>query len=193
MHDTDFNRIRQGDKTAFSMLVKRFQKPLFSYLGKMGLPQAVAEEVAQETFIRAWQARDQYDPERAAISTWLFTITRRLALNELQRAANRYERSNNQANTVSAYANEKQTQHQDQQQAAPSDLLQQSQQHQLLYGALQALSATDRSLLALAYLKELELAAIADIEGIPVGTVKSRLYRIRQQLKTTLNAGADHE
>lgn len=52
---TILKRIQQGDKGAFSLLVDRFQKPLFSYVGKMGLSQAIAEEVAQETFIRAWQ------------------------------------------------------------------------------------------------------------------------------------------
>ena len=49
----------------------------------MALPQAVAEEIAQEAFIKAWQAKDSFDPQRTAISTWLFTIARRLALNEV--------------------------------------------------------------------------------------------------------------
>ena len=186
MNHATIKRIRQGDKTAFSVLVERFQKPLFSYLGKMGLSQAVAEEIAQETFIRAWQAREQFDPERAAISTWLFTIARRLAINELQRAVHRYEQPNiNKSSDNNDYADENQT--------TPNTHLEQSQQQQLLFQALQTLSAEDRSLLALAYLKELEFSAIAGIESIPVGTVKSRLYRIRQQLKTTLNGGEDHE
>ncbi len=74
MDEHILKRIRQGDKTAFAVLVKRFQKPLFSYLGKMGLSQTLAEEVAQEAFIRVWQSRQQFDPDRSAISTWLFTI-----------------------------------------------------------------------------------------------------------------------
>jgi len=179
------NRIRQGDKPAFSMLVERFQQPLFGYLGKMGLSQAVAEEIAQETFIRAWQAREQFDPERAQISTWLFTIARRLAINELQRVAHRHERASKHDGSDGDYPDEKQAQ--------PSAQLEQSQLQRRLYQALQALHPDDRSLLALAYLKELEYSAIAEIEAIPVGTVKSRLYRIRQQLKSTLNAGEAHE
>ena len=62
----------------------------------MTLPQAIAEEIAQETFIRAWQAREAFDSERATISTWLFTIARRLALNELDRASRRFEISDQQ-------------------------------------------------------------------------------------------------
>ena len=66
--------IQQGDKTAFAALIGRYQKPLFVYLGKMTLPQTIAEEIAQETFIRAWKAKETFDPEKASISTWLFTI-----------------------------------------------------------------------------------------------------------------------
>ncbi|MGB1311056.1 MAG: sigma-70 family RNA polymerase sigma factor, partial [Leucothrix sp.] len=98
MNKQTLTAIQRGDKTAFAALIGRYQKPLFAYLGKMTLPQAVAEEVAQETFIRAWQAKESFDPERAAISTWLFTIARRLALNELDRAAHRLEVSDLQNN-----------------------------------------------------------------------------------------------
>lgn len=186
MNHSTLKRFRQGDKTAFTTLVERFQKPLFSYLGKMGLSQAIAEEVAQETFIRAWQAREQFNPERAAISTWLFTIARRLAINEFQRAAYRYESTNHKHSN-------KYDESTDEDEAAPSEHFELAEQQQLLQQALQTLDTQDRSLLALAYSKELEFSAIAEIEDIPVGTVKSRLYRIRQHLKATLNAGENHE
>jgi len=178
-------RFRQGDKTAFSLLVERFQKPLFSYLGKMGLPQAVCEEVAQETFIRAWQACNHFDPLRSAIGTWLFTIARRLAINELQRAAHRYESTHTKLSFTNDACDASETQ--------TRMNLSLSKSQQFLYQALQTLSAEDRSLLALAYLRELDFKTIAKIEDIPVGTVKSRLYRIREQLKTTLKGGKHDE
>lgn len=174
-------QIKQGDKRAFSLLVDAFQKPLFSYLGKMGLSQAIAEEVAQETFIRAWQAREKFDPARGAIITWLFTIARRLAINELQRAMHRYERVNSHQ-LIEEYANE-----------PCQSTFSNQEKEQLLTYALSKLAVDDRSLVALAYIKEFEFSAIAKIENIPVGTVKSRLYRIRQQLKTTFNGGQIYE
>ena len=173
---------QQGDKSAFAAVVTRFQKPLFAYLGRMGLPHANTEEIAQETFIRAWQAREQFDPERACLSTWLFTIARRLAINELNRASHRYEQSadkdiqDTKDNSSSADAS-----------------LDATQQQKLLTKAIQTLNSDDRSLLALAYLKDLELITIAEIENIPIGTVKSRLYRIRQQLKRQLNGDDFHD
>jgi len=183
--------IQQGDKTAFAALVGRFQKPLFSYLGKMTLPQAIAEEIAQETFIRAWQAKATFDPKKASVSTWLFTIARRLALNELDRASRRFEVSSLTSAVLESDPIVKE--YEDHQHLSPQEALQQSELKQALWQALTTLPPHDRSLLALAYLKDLELAAIAEIEGIPVGTVKSRLHRIRQQLKSTLSGESIHE
>lgn len=177
MDKTILKRIRQGDKSAFSLLVERFQKPMFSYLGKMGLSQAVAEEVAQETFIRAWQARENYDPTQSEVITWLFTIARRLATNELQRAMHRFEFSDGYQSSDNYLHDESQ------------EVTSEHPYQEVFQKALNTLSTDDRSLLALAYVKEFEFSLIAEIESIPVGTVKSRLYRIRQALITTLNAG----
>jgi RNA polymerase sigma-70 factor (ECF subfamily) len=178
--DKVFRQIRQGDKAAFALLVQRYQRPLFAYLGRMGLEQSLAEEIAQETFVRVWQSAARFDPARSAFSTWIFTIARRLAINELERASRRYEQATGAEQGVESaqYANPAQL--------SPAEVLQQSEQQQALWQALQTLSVHERSLLALAYLSELEFSAIAAIEQIPVGTVKSRLHRIRQQLKTYL-------
>lgn len=201
MDKTILRRIKQGDKSAFSLLVERFQKPMFSYLGKMGLSQAIAEEVAQETFIRAWQAREKYDPAKSSIITWLFTIARRLAINELQRVMHRYEQSNTyqssdrylyQADLHSSDLHSAKFCNENLQDESPQVTSEQPQQT-LLHNALKTLSADDRSLLAFAYVKEFEFSVIANIEDIPVGTVKSRLYRIRQTLKTILNEGKLYE
>jgi len=183
--------IQHGDKTAFAALIGRYQKPLFAYLGKMALPQAIAEEIAQETFIRAWQAKQSFDPERASISTWLFTIARRLALNELDRVARRFEVSDQISTGSDAHSTA--SDYEDGSFTNPQALLQKSELKNALWQALAKLSPHDRSLVALAYIKELEFAAIAEIEDIPVGTVKSRLHRIRQQLKNTLSGEAFHE
>lgn len=84
-------RIRNGDRQAFGQVVIFYRGPLFGFLGRLGLNQSHAEEIAQETFLQAWKRLGSYDPHLAAFSTWLFTIARNLALNELSRAANRYE------------------------------------------------------------------------------------------------------
>ena len=192
MNKQTLTSIQRGDKTAFAALIGRYQKPLFAYLGKMTLSQAVAEEIAQETFIRAWQAKETFDPERASVSTWLFTIARRLALNELDRAARRFEVADSSGHADSELPRFTE-QFEDANQSNPQELLQQFELKSALWQALRKLTLHDRSLLALAYINELEFAAIAEIEDIPVGTVKSRLHRIRQQLKQTLNGEVFHD
>ncbi|MGB1009110.1 MAG: RNA polymerase sigma factor [Thiolinea sp.] len=179
MNQRLLTRIRQGDTQAFAQMVTQLQHPLFSYLGRMGLEQAVAEDIAQETFIRAWQARDRFDEERSAYSTWIFTIARRLAINELERSWRYHERAeadNEQLVSDDGLLNQ------------PHSQLQIQEVRLRLQAALNALPVHERSLLALAYINGLELADIARIEDIPTGTVKSRLHRIRSKLKTLIGS-----
>lgn len=176
MNQQILNNVQHGDKTAFALVVQHYQTPLFAYLGRMGIQQAVAEEIIQETFIRAWQARERFDDKQSAYSTWLFTIARRLTLNELDRAARRHEQPNGNKtdNTIESFPTDATT---------PPEHLENQLMQQLLNQALQQLPPHDRSLLALAYIQDLEFSDIARIEDIPVGTVKSRLHRIRGGLK----------
>ena len=65
--DASRRAIAIDSQAKFSELVKRFQGPLFGFLGRMGFGQAQAEDLAQETFLRAWQSLGQYNPQRGAL------------------------------------------------------------------------------------------------------------------------------
>ena len=173
--NTLLTRIKTGDRSAFTGVVQHFQQPLFGYLARMGLSQSVCEEIAQETFLRAWTRLNDYDPKRAEFSTWLFTIARNLALHELERAAYQCEISSDE--TLSLFADEY---HQ------PDEVISHNQQRQHLIAALHDLAVADRSTLALAYIQELDLAAIAQIEGCSTGAIKVRLHRAKQRLQKLL-------
>lgn len=168
-------RMDRGDRSAFAELVEYFQRPLFGYLGRMGLRQGQAEEVAQETFLKVWQRIGDYDQARAAFSTWLFTIARNLALNELARASTSREQT--LGDEMPETASE---------QAQPVQEVMGRQRREQVRRALHALSYDDRSALALAYYEELDLASIARIEGCTVGAVKVRLHRAKQRLRQLL-------
>ncbi len=71
-----------GNRDAFRLLIVRYQRPLFRFLGGFGLDQAAAEELAQETFLRAFRDLSGYDASKASFSSWLFTIAKHLAMNE---------------------------------------------------------------------------------------------------------------
>jgi RNA polymerase sigma-70 factor (ECF subfamily) len=169
------DRIRQGDRQAFAEIVTHYQRPLFGYLGRMLLDTAQAEEVAQETFLRAWSKLAQFDPDVAAFSTWLFTIAKNLALHELGRASHRNESST--LDDVAEQACERRQ---------PDAELTHKQQQQRLQAALHQLSLAERSALALAYIHEIDLAGVARIEACSVATIKVRLHRAKAKLKQLL-------
>jgi RNA polymerase sigma-70 factor, ECF subfamily len=164
-----------GNRNAFRMLVVRYQRPLFRFVGGFGLVQAVTEELAQEGFLRAFRNLASFDPAKASFATWLFTIAKRLALNEVARAGHRAphleidERHLPSADAPSA-----------------QDDLEQSERAGRVQRALQTLPETLRSTLLLAYLKELSLEQIAQIESCAVGTVKSRIFRGKALLRAAL-------
>jgi RNA polymerase sigma-70 factor (ECF subfamily) len=85
-------RFREGDRGAFETLFRRYTPRLVSFLARMVPEHARAEELAQEVFVRIYQARDRYEP-RARFSTWLFGIASNLALNDLARAHRKRERA----------------------------------------------------------------------------------------------------
>ncbi len=168
-------KIQAGEAQAFAEVVKHYQRPLFGFLGRMALSQAHAEEVAQETFLRAWRNIGDYKPELAEFSTWLFAIARNLALNELSRAA--YQRESAEHENLPEATCEK---------LQPLDALARSEQKMRLQSALRQLPPLDRSALALAYMEELDMAAIATMEGCSVGAIKTRLHRAKEKLRHLL-------
>ena len=73
-------RVRDGDSASFGLLLERHRTPVIHFLYRMVLNQAVAEELAQEVFLRVYRSRESYEPT-AKFTTWLFRITTRVALN----------------------------------------------------------------------------------------------------------------
>ena len=167
-------RIASGEREAFAELVQRYQQPLFGFLGRLGLSQAQAEEMAQETFLRAWTHLRQYDPDRALFGTWLYTIARNLAISAIQA---RTEHAALGEELLNALACERPN---------PMQQLQSKQQAEQLQLALVRLPLADRSALALAYVHGLSLADAARIEGVSLAAIKTRLHRARQALRQLL-------
>jgi RNA polymerase sigma-70 factor (ECF subfamily) len=170
--------IAAGDKGAYARVVSHYQVPLFGFLGRLGLTQALAEEIAQETFIRAWLNLGTYDARKAAFSTWLFTIARNLALSELARGNRRMEPMDALAEIPGEGP-------------LPREAMEAQRRRSRLGAALQALPMAERGVLALAYIRELDLSAIARIEACTVGAVKVRLHRARNRLRALLEKGND--
>lgn len=171
-------QVKDGNRNAFRLLMIRYQRPVFRFLGGFGLEQATAEEVAQETFLRAFRGLADYDPAKASFSSWLFTIAKRLALNETARSHRRRVH-------VDVHEDEAEM-HLSSTASTAEDALATQQRHHRLRQALRELPTILRSALILAYMKELTMDDIAVIESCSVGTVKSRIHRGKALLRRTL-------
>ena len=77
-------RAQQGDRDAIAELIKSYQRPLEAFLFRLCGKSELAEDLAQESFVRVIKSLDRFD-ERFRFSTWLFTIGKRLLVNYLQK------------------------------------------------------------------------------------------------------------
>jgi RNA polymerase sigma-70 factor (ECF subfamily) len=162
-----------GNRNAFRLLVVKYQRPLFRFLGGMGFEAAAAEELAQEAFVRAYRGLSDYDPGKAKFSSWLFSIAKHLAQNE---AARSHRRAPHVALPVEMPA------------PSPSaeEALEKAEGSRRVRQAISKLPDFLRGTLVLAYTQELSMQDIAAIERCSVGTVKSRISRGKQMLRAML-------
>jgi RNA polymerase sigma-70 factor (ECF subfamily) len=166
----------QNNTNAFRLLVLRYQRMVFSYLGNFLLPVQVLEDLAQETFLRAYRNITDFDFEKkASFSTWLITIARNLAINEMAKMSRRKELSGGLGDENRG-GNEK----------SPQEILEQSRLKSRIHDAISRLPKKFHTAVILSYFDELSLEEIARIEDCPVGTVKSRVFRGKQILRQFL-------
>lgn len=173
MHDDSdaIARTLAGEREAFRALVLRYQGPLFGYVGKLlSLPGEV-EDIVQDIFCLAFSRLGSYDPRRGRFSTWLFAIARNRCFNRM--TARRREPTESQAAGTERLA------HDD----CPVERAASKELFASLDLALSRVPAEQRSAFVLAVLEGLPLAEIALIEGVAVGTVKSRISRARSRLR----------
>jgi RNA polymerase sigma-70 factor (ECF subfamily) len=144
---------------------------------------AQAEDLVQETYLRAFRSWDQFE-RGSNCRSWLFTICRNTHLHERDRANSRYEITD----TDAAGAGDTARSLMDQRALAaqsPDEFFDQIVDDRLLE-AIDALAEEFRETLILSDLADLNYAEISEVLDIPVGTVKSRLFRARRQLRDTL-------
>lgn len=153
---------READRAAFAALFRQFAPRLKSYLMHRGCDFAEAEELMQETMIMVWRRAASFDPARASVTTWLFTIARNKRIDALRRQ-HRPEIDPADPALVPDSAP-----------GAEVPLLAQ-QRARRLAEALATLPAEQAALIRLAYFDEMAQSEIATETKLPLGTVKSRL------------------
>ncbi len=167
-------RFREGDPSAFDALFQRYTSPLVNFLARMVPERARAEELAQEVFVRIYQARERYQPT-ARFSTYLFGIAHRLALNELDRAYRKRERPLEDAHAALADPA-----------PAADDQLAGAQGAEALERGLAKLPERQRAALLLRTQEDLGYEEIALVLGASTAGVKSLLHRARANLQSLI-------
>jgi RNA polymerase sigma-70 factor, ECF subfamily len=170
-------RVSNQDQAAFRAVFDYFAPRLKAFLMGQGTSPQMAEEVVQETMVRIWRKAGQYDPARAAASTWIFTIARNMRIDHL-RKSNRPEPDMNDPAFVPDP------------EPLATETISQAQDSAQLYAAMAELSEDQRAVLKLSYFEEKAHPEIAEALGIPLGTVKSR---IRLALKSIRSRIGDSE
>lgn len=170
-------RCLSGDNSAFDKLINRYKRQVFTVIYRMVRNPTDAEDLAQDTFIKAYRALSGYDP-RYPFITWLFKIGHNTAIDHLR--ANKTE-------TLSMDDDDSSVEDEcfDQKLMESVDGL---SDKSLIEKALSALPANYREILALRHQQEFSYAEIAQALGIPEGTVKIRLFRARNMMKDKMLA-----
>lgn len=162
-------RVRDDrDTAAFATLFRHYGPRVKAFLMKSGTDAALAEEVAQDVMATVWQKATLFDPARASVATWVFTIARNRRI-DVARRARRPEPED------LPWGPEPEP---DQ-----ADALQMQQETRKLGAALAALPKPQRELIERAYFGDLSHAEIAAQTGLPLGTIKSRIRLALEKLR----------
>lgn len=180
-------RVQNDDAGAFEELVQRYQVRLIRLLEHMGPRRDLADDMAQEVFLRVFRARKKYQPG-AKFSTWLFTIAGNVARNAARTGGRRREVSEVDASTAPSgpQASMLSGMAVDASGLMPTRLAEGSERAEIVRAAVQMLGERQREALLLSKFEGLSYQEIADVMGLTTKAVKSLLSRARVNLKEIL-------
>ena len=170
----------ERDQLAFEFLFRYFAPRIKSYCLKLGADSSAAEDITQEAMVSIWRNAGQFDPSKAAPSTWVFTIARNLAIDRFRKSRRPQFDFNDPALVP-------------EDQLPPDQLIEQTELQENIRQIMDALSSNERNVLMLSFFENLSHFEISRRLNLPVGTVKSRIRlafgKIRFKLEAQGGAG----
>jgi RNA polymerase sigma-70 factor, ECF subfamily len=172
----------QEVEAALSTLYDRYSRTVFGIgLKLLGGDRSLAEEVVQEVFLKVWRSSHTFDPSRGSFSTWLYRVTRNVALDLYRKRTSRIRPVPDGDSQIAAARDSS---------AGPEEIVDDSWLSWRISRALEGLGATQREVIELAYFQGLSQREISQRTGVPLGTVKTRTYSAMKRLREGL-AGED--
>lgn len=153
---------RDRDRTAFAELFRYFAPRIKAYMRRLNADDETAEELVQETMLMVWRRADSFDPTRATVATWLFTIARNKRIDGIRRMRRPEIDPNDPALVPDP-------------EPSADHRLEVGREAVAIRAELAALPAEQAEILRLAFYEELSQSMIAERLEIPLGTVKSRM------------------
>jgi RNA polymerase sigma-70 factor (ECF subfamily) len=177
----EVRRARRGDNDAFAALVRSVQRPVYGLCLRLLRTEAEAAEIAQESFLRAYQNLDRFDDSRP-FDLWVLAIARNLCLDLLRRRTKlKTEDVEDHAHALASG------------EASLEEQAIGSQVRTSLEEAMGTLSADDREVLALYYVQKRTTKEIAQVMGVAPGTIMARLFRAREKLRVKMSVHMSDE
>lgn len=184
--------VKKGDVGAFEQLVGRYERPIIAFFFRQSWDRQLAEDLAQEVFLRIYKARKDYEP-RAKFRTYFYHIARNLWIDKIRskrkagREVSLQQPLGEDGESASLQSNI------EGKAPKPSAEMRREDMRSEIRSALSFLPDEQRSVFILCEIEGMKYADVAEMLGIPVGTVKSRMHTATAKLRSRLKKrpGAD--
>jgi RNA polymerase sigma-70 factor, ECF subfamily len=178
-------RVCQGDTEAFRLIFERYSRPVIGFIYDMVSDRELAEELTQETFVRAFRGIHGMNP-KTKLSTWLFGIARNVARESLRARVRANREVDLEDESVMDLSDDK---------PVPVDRLLSKELNELIRRALETLDEDKRLVFTLKVFHQCSYEEIADITGFSLAKLKTDLHRARAEMRRRIKpyAGVGYE
>jgi RNA polymerase sigma-70 factor (ECF subfamily) len=189
--DADLVSLAQdGKEAAYRELIRRYERPVFSLIFRMVRDREIAEDLAQDTFIKVLNHIDRYRPE-FKLSSWLFKIANNVAIDHLRKRQLETVSIDGSPHAASAAEVEATQMDVAARQETALEEMEAKEIGRAIEGAIESLRPEYRSCIMLRHVEGRSYEEIAAMLDLPLGTVKTYIHRARHQLREALGAIRD--
>jgi RNA polymerase sigma-70 factor, ECF subfamily len=178
-----FELYQGGNEAAFTLIVKRYQPLISGFLHKRLTDQERVQDLTQDTFLRVHRARDRYDSRRK-FSTWIYTIASNLLKNEYRNRARRRETTFSEMSKKTGTSTAPRPVEFESETPDPEQVTYAAELRMAIDEAIDQLDEHHRVPFVMREVEDRTYEEISEAIGVPIGTVKSRLFRARTAFQT---------
>jgi len=177
-----FELFQNGDNKAFDQIVLRYKDKLYTFLYMIVGDYDLAQDLAQDTYLRIFKNKDSYNKMSAKFSTWMYTIAKNGAFTELRKKKRRKTYAVSEVRKKGNDGEDYEFQIPDLSEGDLESKMMTEYKRKSIQSALSQLKQDFRTIIILRDIQELSYDHISRIVEVPIGTVKSRINRAREKL-----------